>query len=361
MKKKLVTLVIVLLSILTLTACSVELRARVDYVSPSAYEQMRIEMIAEVEPSVIVVKTESGHGSGIIFDVEETDTQGVYLYYALTNYHVIEDAGEMKIHFGDTRDDITVQDVAGNERYDIAVVRFETDRVLSVHTISVFEDPDTYLQILKGQDVFAIGTPQSIDRFNYVTSGIVSLVSVTYNGIPGLAIMHDAELNPGNSGGPLFNLNGDVIGINVAKISNISTIDGVIPAEGLNYSLSINAIAPIVLGFEASDYSAVVRKPRLGVTVMDSTDYLADSSYDPDLIPADTLGVVVIDFDYTRNAYLVLEAYDFIIEMDGNTVETTADIAALLVDADFGDEHTLKVLRWDGTAFVEVVVTIALA
>lgn len=366
MKRKILSTIVIVLSILLLSACSVELRAKVDYISPNAYEQLRIEMIAEAEKAVIAVKTDSGHGSGIIYKVEEVSTDPViYRYYAMTNYHVIEDAGEIKIHFGNTRDDITALDVAGNQNYDIAVVRFETNRVLDVHTVLAFqkneENQNQYLEILKGQDVYAIGTPQDISRFNYVTQGIVSLPSITYNNIPGLAFMHDAELNPGNSGGPMFNLNGDLIGINVAKISNISTSEGVIAAEGLNYTLSINALSTVVLGFEDDDFSTVIRKPRLGVTVVNSTDFLADEQYDPSLIPSDTLGIVVVDFDYTRNAHLVLELYDLIIEMNGVTVQTKDDIAAQLADAEFGDEHTLKVLRKVNDQFVEFTVTIELS
>ncbi len=366
MKRKILSVVVILLSIFLLSACNVELRAKVDYISPNAYEQLRIEMIAEAEKAVIAVKTDSGHGSGIIYKVEEVSSDPViYRYYAMTNYHVIEDAGEIKIHFGNTRDDITALDVAGNQNYDIAVVRFETNRVLDVHTVLAFqkneENQNQYLEILKGQDVYAIGTPQDISRFNYVTQGIVSLPSITYNNIPGLAFMHDAELNPGNSGGPMFNLNGDLIGINVAKISNISTSEGVIAAEGLNYTLSINTLSTVVLGFEDDDFSTVIRKPRLGVTVVNSTDFLADEQYDPALIPSDTLGIVVVDFDYTRNAHLVLELYDLIIEMNGITVQTKDDIASQLADAEFGDEHTLKVLRKVDDSFVEFTVTIELS
>lgn len=360
MKKRILNMILVILVVLSLSACNVELRARVDYISPNAYEQLRIEMIAEAEKTVIAVKTDSGHGSGIIFKVESvTETPGLYRYYAMTNYHVVEDAGEMKIYFGDTKDDIIVKDVAGNERYDIAVVRFETTRVLDVHTVSVFEDPDTYIQILKGQDVYAIGSPESLTRFGYVTQGIVALSSVTYNGIPGLGIMHDAELNPGNSGGALFNLNGDLIGINVAKISNISTSTEVIPAEGLNYSLSINALAPIVLGFEEEDFTAVIRKPKLGVSLQEISVFLENN--DASLLPENPVGVVVVDFDFTRNAHLVLEVNDLIIEMNGIAITQITDLSDQLVGAEFGDMHTIKVMRNVEGTFVVLEYTIELS
>lgn len=357
MKKRILSLLLILLSLTLLTGCTLSLRAVEPYQSPTPYEELRINMIKEVEPSVIAVKTETGHGSGIIYKSEPVVDTNLTRYYALTNYHVIEDGGEMYIHFGgDTANDIPVKDYAGYQPYDIAVVRFETTRVLRVHPVGPIND-NTITEIVKGQDVYAIGTPQSIEKFNYVTQGVVSLPSYTYNGIDGLSIMHDAELNPGNSGGPLFNLNGELIGINVAKVPSISTKDGVIAAEGLNYSLSINKIAPTIRNF--INFTEVVRRPRLGITVQEVSVFLEQN--DASLLPPDPVGVVVIGFDQTRNAKDHLELYDLIIEMNGTAITSIADIGAQLANAEFGQEHTLKVLRKQGDTFVEVTVTFALS
>ncbi len=349
MKKKILLIILALVSVFALTACTLDLRAQVPYTSPIAYEQLRIDMIADVKPSVVVVKSDTGHGSGIIFKSEDLE-EGIYRYYIMTNFHVVEDGGEMKIHFGDVIDDIPVIDYAGSQTYDIAVVRIETTEVLQVQHIAPIDD-NVVTEIIVGQDVYAIGTPQDIQKFNYVTQGIVSIVDYPYNGVPGLVIMHDAELNPGNSGGPLFNLNGEVIGINVAKVANISTVDGTIAAEGLNYSLNINKVAPIIRGFTEDDYSVVVRKPRLGITVQEVSAFLEENS--ALLLPEDPVGVVVIDFDETRNAYLYLELYDLIIEMNGTPITSIADIALQLEDAEFGDMHTVKVMRKVGNIFQE--------
>jgi len=357
MKKKLFSMFIVLFSVLMLASCSLELRAVDPYTSPIAYEQLRMDMIAEVMPSVVVVKTETGHGSGIIYKSEELENN-LTRYYIMTNYHVVEDGGEMNVHFGDVIDDIPVVDYAGNATYDIAVVRIETDEVLRVHDIASIND-NTITEIIVGQDVYAIGTPQSIDKFNYVTQGIVSIASYPYNGVPGLVLMHYAELNPGNSGGPLFNLNGELVGINVAKVATIATVDGTISAEGLNYTLSINKIAPIVRGFVDTDYEVVVRKPRLGITVQEVSVFLEENV--ASLLPENPVGVVVTGFDLSRNAHLVLELNDLIIDMNGTPITSIADIALQLADAEFGDIHVVKVMRYNGTTFVEVTVNITLA
>lgn len=358
MRKKIFLMVTMLLTGLLLTGCSFSLRAEVPYSSQSTYEELRVSMIQRVEPSVIVVKTETGHGSGIIFNSEPIVDSTNILYYALTNNHVVEDGGEMKIYFGNDALDIPVQDYATYELYDIAVVRFVTDRTLRVHDIAAIND-NTITQIVKGQDVYAIGTPEDIEKFNYVTQGIVSMTSYPYNGVNDLAIMHDAELNPGNSGGPLFNLNGEVIAINVAKIPSITTTDGVIAAEGLNYSLSINKIAPIINGFIEEDYIVVERKPRLGVTVQEIDIFLSENS--ANLLPPNPVGVVVVGLDQTRQAKDVIEMYDLIIKMDDLPVTSTQDIIARLEGAQFNDSHTLTVMRKVDGEFVELTFTIILS
>ncbi|MFP4186898.1 MAG: S1C family serine protease [Acholeplasmataceae bacterium] len=358
MRKKLLLIVIVLFTTLTLAGC-MELKAQLPYESPSDYEQMRIDMINEVEPSVIAIRTETGHGSGIIYRAEDIG-DGVNRYYALTNYHVILDAGEMNVYFGPDEDPINVVDVAGFELYDIAVVRFDTTRDLQVHESPALDDKEG-IELVPGQDVFAIGTPEDIDKFNYTTSGILSLKDFTYNGVTNLGLMHNAELNPGNSGGPLFNLNGDLIGINVAKVSTISGKDGEVAAEGLNYSLNINVLATIVSEFKESDFEAVVRSPRLGVTVQEVSVFLEDPKNDPDLLPPDPVGVVVIDLDETREAIDVIEVYDLIIEMNGVPITSIADIGAQIEDGEFGDEHEVTVIRKVDGEFQEFTYTIPLS
>lgn len=288
-KKILLTVLMILLT-LTLFGCTLSTRANVTYESPSTDEQLRMDMIARVEPSVVAVKTDTGHGSGIIYKSEPVTSEdpevvieaGLTRYYILTNYHVVEDGGEMKIYFGKGYDEIPVVDYQGYQLFDIAVVRIETTRVLRVHEVGPIND-NSILEIIKGQEVIAIGTPQDIDKFNYVTTGVISLNTFEYSNIPNLGIMHDAELNPGNSGGPLFNLNGDLVGINVAKVADIPTKDGTIAAEGLNYSLNINKIAPVIRNFKEADYITIVRKAKLGVTIQEIDIFLQEN--DASLIP----------------------------------------------------------------------------
>ena len=253
MTKRLSILLFAFLMVLTLTSCiTIPAKAEDPYQSPIPYEEQRIQMIATVEPSVVVVLTDTGHGSGIIYKSEAIDNSDLILYYVITNHHVVEDGGEMRIYYGIEDEEIPVIDYASFAPYDIAVVRFASTMAFRVHDVPPINQ-DLPVEILVGQDVYAIGTPEDILKFNYVTQGIISMKSYPYDGNDDLAIMHDAELNPGNSGGPLFNLNGELIGINVAKVPQVSTSDGIIAAEGLNYSLNINKIAPIIRGFREID------------------------------------------------------------------------------------------------------------
>lgn len=357
--KKLILSILTILLSLTLIGCTIETRAVETYVSPSTEEQLRIDMIAEVLPSVVAVVTETGHGSGIIYKSEPVEgVTDMFRYYIMTNNHVVEDGGEMKIYFGPNQDDIAVKDYQTYPLFDVAVVRIETTRTLRVHPIAPIDD-NVITEIIKGQEVVAIGTPRDLVYFNYVTTGVVSMTTFAYEGINGLALMHDADLNPGNSGGPLFNLNGEVIGLNVAKIVDVQTADGVIPADGLNYALNINKLAPIIRGFSENDYIEVVRSPKLGVTVQEVDVFLEENS--ASLLPSNPVGVVVIGFDLTRNAHLVLEEYDLIVEMNGNTITSIADLAAELEGARFGDTHQVTVMRKVGSVFEEITVNITLS
>jgi S1-C subfamily serine protease len=352
--KKLIHVFLIFMIVLALAGCF-DTRSTLPYQSPHEYEQLRLDMISEVRQSVIVVKTDTGHGSGLIYLQEGN------VYYAITNQHVVEDAGEMSIHFGGLRDDIPINGVTASELYDVAVVRFESEEQLPVYDSKAIND-EVIVEIVVGQDVYAIGTPEDMSRFNYVTQGIVSMNSYPYKGIDNLAIMHDAELNPGNSGGPLFNLSGDFIGINVAKIASVSTADGPIAAEGLNYSLNINEIYIKFLQFVSEeDFTAVERRPRLGVTIQEASVFLENPENDPGRIPSDRAGVVVIGLDETRDAINYLEVYDFIIGMNGNPITAITDIAAELENAQFDDTHDVTVLRKINDAFVEFTFTITLS
>lgn len=352
--KRIIKYIYIVLITFSLIGC-IDSRSSLNYSSLSEYEEQRINMLAEVSKSVVAIKTDQGHGSGLIYQREGS------IYYVITNHHVIEDGGEMSIYFGESREEIDVIDFVSSSQLDIAVLRFYSDDEHSVYYSKAIND-ELIINLVRGQDVYAIGTPENLSRFNYITQGVISMETFDYNGISNLALMHDAELNPGNSGGPLFNLRGELIGINVAKIPTISTNDGEIPAEGLNYALNISEIYIRFLKFLSDDdFIDVERKPKLGVSVQ-NLDYFVENNNDSDLtFPDNTSGVIVLGFDESRDAVNHLEIYDIIIEMNGIKIETIEDLSDVLLDGQFGDTYEVVVLRKNGDVFSEYSFTIVLS
>ena len=352
--KRIIKYLYIVLITFSLIGC-IDSRSSLNYSSLSEYEEQRINMLAEVSKSVVAIKTDQAHGSGLIYQREGS------IYYVITNHHVIEDGGEMSIYFGESREEIDVIDFVSSSQLDIAVLRFYSDDEHSVYYSKAIND-ELIINLVRGQDVYAIGTPENLSRFNYITQGVISMETFDYNGISNLALMHDAELNPGNSGGPLFNLSGELIGINVAKIPTISTNDGEIPAEGLNYALNISEIYIRFLKFLSDeDFIDVERKPKLGVSVQ-NLDYFVENNNDSDLtFPDNTTGVIVLGFDENRDAVNHLEIYDIIIEMNGIKIETIEDLSDVLLDGQFGDTYEVVVLRKNGDVFSEYTFTIVLS
>ncbi len=357
MRKKIISIFLIVIFVVALAGCVFSLRALVNYESQSDHEQVRIETISRAEKTVVAVKTDSGHGSGIIYKKENLPNNEKR-YSIITNHHVVEFGGEMSIYFGSSEDEIKVVDYASFAPQDIAVVRIITTKELNVHNSPVINE-NKRMELIKGQDVIAIGSPYSLELFNYVTTGIVSLTHRSYLGIDALTFMHDASLNPGNSGGPLFNLNGDLIGINVAKVATVNTQTGLIAAEGLGYALNINTIALTINSFIESDYIPAIARGRLGVTVMEVAGFIL--VHDPDLIKEDQDGVVVVDVDPTMGSYGKLEIYDLVTKINDKDITNLNDIRRELSGTKAGDAVSLTVIRKQGSEFVELEFDITLS
>jgi len=168
-----------------------------------------------------------GLGSGIV--VRQKDG----LYYALTNQHVIEDATEIRVALRDGKE-FPAELVGKDERRDLAMVSFRTNDIIPLAALG---DSDA---VAVGDWAIAIGNPLG-QQFSFsVTMGIVSAVGRT--GGPGGNIndfiQTDAPINQGNSGGPLVNIRGEVIGINTWIASNISGGGNV----GLGFAIPINNV-----------------------------------------------------------------------------------------------------------------------
>jgi S1-C subfamily serine protease len=176
-------------------------------------------IIEEAVKSVVIIRTDSGQGTGFIISSDG---------YIVTNYHIIEDETDVQvITYEEETIDTTV--VGYNQNFDIVLLkipgRYEELKLADSNDIQI------------GEKVIAIGNPYGLE-FS-VTSGIVS--AVHREGINGVEayVQVDAPLNPGNSGGPLINTDGKVIGINNFKVGE---------AESLGFALESNYIEGVVNG-----------------------------------------------------------------------------------------------------------------
>ena len=189
------------------------------------------------------VETE-GVGSGVIFRSDG---------YIVTNNHVISGAKEIIVSLADGRS-LKGKLIGADEVTDLAVVKVEADNLPAAD----FGDSD---QIVVGEPAIAIGNPLGLEFQGSVTSGVVSALNRTLDISDKRVklIQTDAAINPGNSGGALVNADGEVIGINSAKVA----AGGV---EGMGFSIPSNTVQNVIKELMDKGY---VARPYLGVTVFD--------------------------------------------------------------------------------------------
>jgi 2-alkenal reductase len=192
------------------------------------------------------VQQPKGSGSGVI-----VSPQG----YIITNHHVVEGYETLEVIFADGS--IVPADMIGTDAVtDLAVIKVS----VNVPAVAELGDSD---QLQIGEAVIAIGSPLG-DFKNTVTSGVVSALGRTLDTDDGTSyekmIQTDAAINEGNSGGPLVNLDGQVVGINTAIVRGAPTSSAV--AEGLGFSIPAQTVSAITSQLIARGY---VERPYLGV------------------------------------------------------------------------------------------------
>ena len=251
--------------------------------------------------------------------------------YILTNYHVIEDASSIQVSFidGSTYD---AELVGGESENDIAVLKIDAAGLTPV----VIGDSDN---VKVGEQVVAIGNP--LGELTYsMTQGIISAKdrSITMSdGTVMNMLQTDTAINNGNSGGPLFDMYGQVIGITSAKLSNSATAGSGATIEGLGFAIPINDIKGMVEDIIANGY--VTGKPYMGITVTTVPESVA-SQYGL------SQGALVKSVDSSSCAAKAgLKENDIITAIDGQTVLSSAELVEAKKDYKAGDTITLTVDR----------------
>ena len=301
-------------------------------VNPSKFDTKNEALSAteaynKVAPAAVVVSTKSvtqgyfmqtqeveGIGSGFIINEEG---------YILTNYHVVKGAQEISVTLSN---DVTTtaQIVNYDENQDVAMIKI-TDESVKIPATVELGDSDS---LQPGEEVIAIGTPLSTELSSTVTKGIISATSrsvAVQSGVTMNLIQTDAAINAGNSGGPLVNTKGEVVGINSSKISGEAV-------EGIGFSIPINDI---------KDKIESLSKPILNLGISVRT---IDEALSKQLNMEQGLYVVeVTEFSSAEKAGL--KAGDIIVKADGNRITTFDEFKAVKNGKEEGDEISLEVIR----------------
>lgn len=254
--------------------------------------------------------------------------------YILTNAHVVEGASKVTVQVFGEEEEREALLIGSDSETDIAVLKVEGAQLQPLK----LGDSDA---VRVGEYVLAIGNPLSSDELaNTLTYGIISATKreVTIDNYTNTYLQTDAAINFGNSGGPLINLDGEVIGINSAKTitAGYDEMGNAVSAEGIGFALPINQVQKIM---EVLIEKGYVERPGIGVTVSTIDAELADE-YD---VPVGALvESVVKDRPADRAGVL---AGDIITEANGTAITSHQQLVGIVLGCIIGDELKIKVFR----------------
>ena len=302
----------------------------------SSGSSLTTEQVADlVSPSVVVITTEqvvysqwswygqnqveSGAGSGVIISSDG---------YILTCAHVVDGASTITVTIGDK--DYTATLVGEDTTSDIAVIKIDADGL----TPATVGNSDS---LKVGQSVMAVGNPLG-ELGGTVTGGMISALnrSVTIQGTNSTNTMSliqmDASVSPGNSGGGLFNMNGELVGIVNAKSSSSD-------AEGLGFAIPINDAIKVAQELLENGY--VTGRPYLGITYLAVEDAQTAAQ-----LGVNAYGVYVVEVVKGGPAEKAgLQAGDRIVSVDGTEIASKDDLGTLMQKHAAGDTLSITIAR----------------
>lgn len=260
-----------------------------------------------------------GLGSGVIVDSDG---------YILTNSHVVADgnAKEIKVLF-DNGDQVNGKILWTDPTLDLAIVKVDIKGLTPME----LGDSD---KLEVGEIAIAIGNPLGLEFQRTVTSGIISglnrTVAVDRNTVMDNLVQTDASINPGNSGGPLLNSQGQVVGINTAKIRS---------GEGLGFSIPINSTKSIIKEvIEKGTFETV----QLGIKGIDIQEYQSRLGIDLNL----EKGVIILEVvGDSPAAKAGLANNDILLKIGKTDIESMQSLKKTLYDYKKGDTIDLTIIR----------------
>jgi serine protease Do len=242
--------------------------------------------------------------------------------FIVTNNHVIESADEIMIEFF-SGEELPAEVIGTDPNTDIALLKVDSDEPLP---FVPFGDSGT---ARVGDWVMAMGNP--LGQGFSVSAGIVSARGRALSGSYDDYIQTDAAINRGNSGGPLFNMDGEVIGVNTAILSpNGGSI-------GIGFAMSSAVVVPVI---EQLQEYGETRRGWLGVRIQNVTDELADA-----LGLEEAAGALVTDVPEGPAAESGMQSGDVILSFDGNAVEDTRELVRRVGNTAVGATVPVTVFR----------------
>lgn len=283
------------------------------------------QVAAAVADSVVEITTETvstslfygqyvtkGAGSGVIVSADG---------YIVTNNHVIEGATNVTV-ITKSGDEYEAKLVGKDKKSDLAVVKISAENLKP----AVFGDSD---KVVAGQGTVVIGNPLG-SLGGSVTSGIVSALDrqITVDKQTMTLMQIDAAVNPGNSGGGAFDMNGNLIGIVNAK----STGEGI---DNLGFAIPVNTVKKVMA--DLIEYGYVTGRLSTGFTPIDLTDPSAAMSY-----RVDRTGIYVYSVQDEKSSF---RRGDLLVSMDGTVISSMSDYNAVVDRHKLGDTIEATVIR----------------
>jgi len=290
---------------------------------PSLGTTVVAQVVNQLADSVVTINSQISDASG---DGDASGT-GVVLTAdgeILTNAHVVEGATKVSVRFAGETEPRTATVLASDPGNDLALLKIDATNLKP----ATFAQPGT---IRIGDQVIAIGYALALDGGPSVTSGIISALKrtiITESGALNGLIQTDAAISSGNSGGPLVNLRGEVVGINTA----VARSDVNQAANNVGFSISVDEIGPVLEQLRSQASGVVRQEGFLGVGLAARTDGgqgAIITSVQPDS-PASLAGI---------------QEDDIVLSVDGEPIDGQAGLVAAIRDAAPGQTVEIEILR----------------
>ena len=300
---------------------------------PGFENRLDVALVAEyVAPSTVTVSADIGGGVSLGTGVIISEDGEI-----LTNAHVVDGADEVRVRLMGESEPREVTVLAEDTGNDLALLRMAGEGFEA----ATFADPDS---IRLGDDVMAIGFALGLDGEPSVTLGIVSALDRSVGQgdvfLDGL-IQTDAAISSGNSGGPLVNAAGEVVGINTA----VARDTAVFTATNVGFAISAGEALPIIESLRAQSAGEVREEAFLGVGLEDRRDGgqgVIVTNVEPGT-PADEIGVAL---------------GDLIVSVDGSVTDGSSALIAAIRDKQPGDTVTVAIVRDSESLEFDVVLTV---